>query len=293
MKIIKLKYFQHLWRAFVGNCYKLKVWSYMLLCISPYKTRHIEKGVLVSLTSYGRRVADSTPYAIFSLMNQTYRAEKIVLCLNQDKWNEENLPFLIKRLKHYGLEILYCKDVRSYTKLIPAMLKYPEYALVTIDDDVYYSKHLMETLCSCYYQNKNCIYTVRAYLIPTNEQREIAPYHSWLPISGTHMQSKNIFPLGCGGVLYPPHSLHEDFDKENLYMSLCPLADDIWFYFMAKLKGTQHRYVYNDGCIGYPIDFIWQNLNRDALRYQNVSLDKNDEQINAIIKYYNNKTSML
>lgn len=287
MNFIKKKYIVYLWRAIVGNCYKIKVWFYLIFGIEPYKKQFVEKRLIISLTSYGRRVVDSAPYAIFSMMNQTCRAEKVILCLDQTIWDNNKLPFLIRKLMHHGLEILYCRDVRSYTKLIPSIQKYPQYTIITVDDDVYYSHRLIETLFKNYQNNPNYIYAVRAYYIKQDKQGNIMPYRNWNPIVGNESHLGNIFPLGCGGILYPPCSLYKDFDKEKLFQTLCPSADDVWFYFMARLKGMRHKYVCNSGCVGYPIDFILQNLNKDALRYHNVSLDNNDEQIEAVLKYYN------
>lgn len=286
MKYLKKIYFLHLWRAIVGNCYKLKVWFYLIFNMDPYKKYSIKKGLIISLTSYGRRVTDSAPYAIFSMMNQTCRAEKIVLCLDQTKWHNKKMPFLIRKLIQHGLEILYCKDVYSYTKLIPTMKEFPQDIIITVDDDVYYSHRLTETLYNNYKNNPNYVYGIRAYYLPQDNQGNIQPYRNWIPIISKESQSRNIFLLGCGGILYPPNSLYKDFDNEDLFLSLCPLADDIWFYFMAKMQGFSHKYVYSSGCIGYPVDFIRQNLNKDALRYRNINLDKNDGQIKAILEHY-------
>ena len=71
--------------------------------------------VTVSLTSHSKRVVDFAPFAIYSIFQQTELPNRIVLNINQDKWNEENLPELIKKLMIAGLEVNFCEDVGPHT----------------------------------------------------------------------------------------------------------------------------------------------------------------------------------
>ena len=103
-----------------------------------------ETDVIVSLTSYGKRVTDSVPYAIFSIFTQSVLPNRIVLWLDNDNWNDNNLPYLLKRIQKSGLEIYYCDDIRSYKKLIPALRKFPNNPIITIDDDFYYNKDFIK-----------------------------------------------------------------------------------------------------------------------------------------------------
>ena len=56
------------------------------------------------MTSYGRRVAAVLPYTIISLLRQTYKPDRIVLWLDDEHWNDNNLPALLKRLKAHALQ---------------------------------------------------------------------------------------------------------------------------------------------------------------------------------------------
>ena len=44
---------------------------------------------------------------------------------------------------------------------------------------------------------------------------------------------------GCGGVLYPPHSLHADILNEEKIKQVLPTQDDVWFWAMAVLNNTK------------------------------------------------------
>lgn len=72
------------------------------------------KEIIISLTSYGRRVKNNIVYyTIVSLLNQTYKPSRIILWLDHS-WNDQNIPKKIRDLKNYGLEIRYYNDIRSY-----------------------------------------------------------------------------------------------------------------------------------------------------------------------------------
>lgn len=49
---------------------------------------------------------------------------------------------------------------------------------------------------------------------------------------------RNLATTG-GGTLFPPHSLHPDVFRDDIFMNLCPTTDDLCFFAMAILKGTK------------------------------------------------------
>ena len=79
--------------------------------------------IIVSLTSYGRRLQDVS-LTIESIMQGTMKPNRIVLWVDR-QWQNKRMPISLQRQQQRGLEIEYCKDIRSYTKLVPALRKYP------------------------------------------------------------------------------------------------------------------------------------------------------------------------
>ncbi len=45
--------------------------------------------------------------------------------------------------------------------------------------------------------------------------------------------------VGCGGVLYPPNILYKDITNEELFTTLAPTNDDIWFWLMAVMNNVK------------------------------------------------------
>lgn len=249
------------------------------------QTEKRKQRVIVSLTSYGRRVNDVVSFTIISLLRQTYKPDEIVLWLDHDHWNDQNLPTSLIRLKTYGLTVRYCKDIKSYKKLIPALHAYPDSLIITCDDDIYYRSNMVERLIRAYEQDPSCIYTHRAHLVSFDSQDKLLPYNDWKEeISAT---SSRVFPTGGGGCLYSLQLLHEDIDREDLFMSLAPMADDVWFYFMELLKGTPRCALPYKGYIFIPLDVFYQFLHKDSnLSNTNCKESQNDVQIRNVMNHY-------
>ena len=47
-----------------------------------------------------------------------------------------------------------------------------------------------------------------------------------------------IFPTGVGGVFYAAGVFHEDVTDVARFQELAPLADDVWLYWMHRLRGS-------------------------------------------------------
>jgi hypothetical protein len=259
-----------------GNIKKSK--RYKKTNIKPLEKRpHNSPQFIVTLTSYGKRVNKKAPYAIRSLLNQSIQPDRIVLYLAHGT----TIPTELEKLRSAGLEIRFCDDLRSYKKLIPALSEFSNDILVTADDDIYYPSDWFKLLKESYLQNTSKIHCHRAHEICLDEDKNIIPYLQWRQEVKSIEYSKRIFPTGCGGVLYPPHSLADEVFNRSVFQSLCPYADDVWFWAMARLKGTGYALV--KGCIPETVDI---GINDDGLMKINVTENKNDEQIQNIIKMY-------
>lgn len=252
-----------------------------------HKKRQLK--IIVSLTSYPARI-EEVSYTIYSLLEQSLKPDEIVLWLGHDKFpnKEKDLPDMLLNLRKRGLSIKWCKDIRSYTKLIPTLKLYPDDIIVTADDDIYYPKDWLEKLYQSYQKHPAEIHCHRVHKITFDSQRHILPYKEWIQCYMTDYPTYTNFLTGVGGVLYPPHSLYKDVLKSSLFLKLAPYADDIWFWAMAVMKGTKIRNVKK----GYS-KLTYVNPEREygiiegaTLAAENVVNGKNDEQLKKILKRY-------
>lgn len=130
-----------LWGYILKYCFDLS-----LLNIPSLGDKN-QANVIVSLTSYGRRVEKCVAYyTICSLLRQNIQPKRIILWLAENEWSDEKLPARLLRLKSKGLEIMYYKDIRSYKKLIPTLKFYPNQDIITVDDDMMYSADTVQAL---------------------------------------------------------------------------------------------------------------------------------------------------
>jgi len=239
--------------------------------------------LIVTLTSHPPRIP-TIHITINTLLNQTVKPDLIILWLAQSQFPhmEKDLPRKLLRLKRYGLTINWCENMKSYTKLIPTLKLFPEDILVTADDDVYYNPYWLEKLYDSYISNKTSIHCHRMHRIKLDETKKPLSYLQWEFCSNLTNESFFNFLTGFGGVLYPPHSLHPDVLKHELFQSLAPHADDIWFWAMAVLNRTKIKVVEN----GYnnPITIsetqdigLWRTINIKGA---------NDYQLKNVLDYF-------
>ncbi len=264
---------------------KVQIDHNMLFCTEPGVTseRYCDHDIIVSLTTYGRRI-HSVYMAIESLMEQTMKPNRIILWLD-DSFEGKRLPESINKLRKRGLEVAFCKDVRSYKKLVPALCKYPDDAIITADDDIVYDVNMLENLIVPYIENPHAIYCNRAHKMVPDGQGKLLPYNSWEWCSRERGFSPLFFPTGVGGALYPPHSLDEEVKNEEVFMQICPAADDVWFKAMSLKKGTPVCHVETRHANGeeYLLDGETQDM---GLANQNVGQSMNDPQLDAVFTQY-------
>lgn len=245
--------------------------------------RYCDNSIIVSLTTYGRRINDVC-FTIESLMQQTMKANRIVLWLD-DSFENKKLPNSLERQIDRGLEVRYTKDIKSYKKLIPALKEFPNDTIITVDDDVIYDFDFLEKFIKAHLEDSESIYAGRIHSMVLDGNGVLMPYMKW-DWNRTSIPHRH-FMTGVGGVLYPPHSLYKDVTREDIFMSLSPTADDVWFTAMAKLKGTDIKKIITRNPQGE--DYISNDAVQDmALCNINVGGDgHNDSQIQAVFSRYN------
>lgn len=250
--------------------------------IGVSKEQYLDCDVIVSLTSYSKRIYDAY-LTIESLMEQSIKPNKIILWLSNNEFQESTLPQSLKKLVNRGLSIEFTEDIKSYKKLIPTLKKYPSDIIITVDDDVLYSYDMIENFVNSYKKNPDIIYFGRGHRMTINDSGQPMSYNDWEQDIQDNNINKLNFPTGVGGILYPPGCFHEDILKTDLFMKLAPSADDVWFKSMAILKGTLSQKVY------MPNNYIEidKTAQKETALYQiNVFQNKNDEQIKNVFSKY-------
>ena len=220
--------------------------------------------LIVSLTTYPARI-NSVYKTITTLLNQTLKPDEVVLWLAREQIS--SLPDNLTKLKDFGLKIKWCKDIKSFKKLVPALEEYPEDIIVTVDDDYYYDSRLLEELYNAYLKNPQYIHARQAFRVCRAGKGEFCLKPRSYIYDKSYLPSFLNEPVGCGGVLYPPSSLHKNVLNSNQFMREVPTHDDLWFWGHALRNGTQISVIPD----GYKLkNIVVEGSQNDSLWHKNM-----------------------
>jgi hypothetical protein len=258
---------------------------------------------IVTLTSYGERLTKTAPYAIASLLAQTEPPDRIILWVAHADGGiifdaNADVTAIYAELAAKGVEIRYCEDLKSYKKLIPALREFPDDILITADDDCLYPFNWFAQLKETAKENPGKIVCHRAHEILVDDEHFPWAYASWrkaIPVpmgnaapfeAGEVVNPTAIFPVGTGGILYPPRALQSSATfqvvpeaNKMLALLICPTADEIWFWAMAKLAGMEYAMVLD----GYREDAVIDEKISRRRHAKNVDYD---EQLAEVLKHF-------
>lgn len=236
----------------------------------------LAEGLTVSLTSYPARYA-TLAWTLRSLLAQTVAADRTILWLAHG--DDAALPPDVLALRDQGLEIRLCDDLRSFKKIIPPLLVFPDDTIVTADDDVYYRADWLERLIAARREGATVV-AHRAHRI-TLSAGTPRPYREWDWGLRAPERSGLVFPTGVLGVLYAPGVFHTDVTDAELFRKLCPSSDDVWLYWMHRLNGHRAAKIG-----GHQRVLEWPSSQGTNLRSANLAGDGNDAAIAAMTQRY-------
>ena len=198
--------------------------------------RHnLKNDLIVSLTSYRPRF-EWLHLTIESLLEQTITPDKIILWIAQNEMADlpPNTTSLASKI-----EIRATKDLKSFKKIVPSILAFPTAYILICDDDIYYPRNWLKTLVDGSQENPKAIAAVPLHRFHATSDHQLAPYCDWsfdVQDNLARAPNRDTLPIGVGGVLYPPNSLHEDTTNIKLILELCPRGDDLWLHAMSKMR---------------------------------------------------------
>lgn len=245
--------------------------------------------LIVSLTSFPERMYE-IHYTIYSLLNQTIKPDEVILWLAKEQFpgGETEIPQIVLDLQKNGLTIKWCEDLRSYKKLVPTLKEFPDDIIVIVDDDIYYPNDWLERLYNQHLKTPKCVIGHRGHKIMLDDNGHPLPYRKWKRNSTVTKPSYRNFMTGCGGILYPPHSLHKDVYNVELFRKLAPYGDDIWFWAMTILNNVKIRNFWgrNKKVLLVNPEREMRNTEELTLAKLNIEQDGNNKQMSAVVAHY-------
>lgn len=200
--------------------------------------------VIISGTTYPARVKYFES-CLKSLLLQSVRPAEFIIYLSQDEF-PQGVPSRLAMYQRFGVKFeMVAGNVRSYKKLLYAVQAFPERAIITVDDDVYYPENWLEKMTDVHNRHPDDVLFYRGHLISFDDNQRVNSYKKML-YAGSAGETENIrfLPTGVCGILYPAGALHSDFNDLEKIFRLAPSADDIWFKAMATLNNRRFRRIY-------------------------------------------------
>lgn len=237
--------------------------------------------LIVSLTSYPARF-DTLHLTIKSLLDQTVRPDRIILWV--DHGAVAAVPRAVTELQGDIFSITPCDDLRSFTKIIPALRAYPDAFIAIADDDIYYPDFWLQRLTEAFDPNEPTIVYHRGHRITHLPGGQLAPYRSWqrrVADKTSLMAGTDVFPTGVGGVLYPPGSLPSLTTDAALFKLLSETCDDSWLYFMWRQTSWKAKRVPGK----MPKLVEWPSTQQQSLQSFHLGGMK-DEHLRALSEYF-------
>ena len=185
------------------------------------------------------------PKVIVSLTSYPYRFKKpeMLTCLKSLVEQETDIPYkivfnifegdikempseLVSYVEENGIEIYHCPlDLRSHKKYYYVMQDYSYLPIITVDDDIVYSKHLVHDLYTSYMKYTKCVSACYLYRMAFDTNDKIIPsFKKWnIKYDRYEPSFRNAFGSG-GGTLFPPGCL--DISEKRMPMIKSYITDD-------------------------------------------------------------------
>lgn len=236
--------------------------------------------MVVSLASFPARI-DHVWIPIETMLRQDQAPDRIVLVLSDDEFTSRELPHKLVDQQRRGLEILWVQhSARSLNKLVPTRLVYPDATIITVDDDAAYEPWVVSALTAHSREHPGTVIGHRGWAI-RHDALGIVPYNDWTRAT-PDTPAEQVFLVGVGGILYPPGALPMDLLVDtDLARRLCPTADDVWFWALARVAGAPSR------CLGRTSHReLRQQAHTPQLHAINRGRRQNDVQLARVIEHF-------
>jgi hypothetical protein len=231
-----------------------------------------EANFVVSIASYPKR-SYLLPSVFEALNKQTTLPKKWILVLSEEEWPNRSLPNYLKKLKQRGIEIIWVQNnTYAVKKLVPVLETYPDFGIVTLDDDIIYDPNLVGNLINNKYAKEGSIVGhVGKTLFRKNNELNMM-FREKKPTS-INTNPDQVYLIGVGGIYYPPKSLSPKVKDINAIHNIVPgRGSDIWFWAAALSENTKQYCImpFNSNKFGTPIPKNKMTIPKDTPGSENM-----------------------
>jgi hypothetical protein len=156
--------------------------------------------------------------------------------------DEAGIPASLRKLTGELFEIRICDDLRSYTKMVPALRgparKEGYKWLVVCDDDVIYPPNWLAAF-DLPNRDDGVAVAHRCHIVSFDPHGDFMRYCRWPKAPKGFASSEELFPTGVGGIALPCQRIHPFFYETSHFLEWAPSSDDVWIYFMLKYSNLK------------------------------------------------------
>lgn len=202
-------------------------------------TKYNEKKIIISFTTIPERL-DNLMLTLETLMEQSLKPNKIILYIYIEQFKDIDVEEILGNFIKRGLEVKrVSEDLRAHKKYFYSFQEFPNDLIITVDDDILYSKKMVELLYKGYQKYPNCIICMRAHGIKYS-QNHFEKYWDWeYEVVGKKTPKMDLIATGGAGTLYEPKQFsNEIYNKKNI-IKLSLSADDLWLKAMQIINNIK------------------------------------------------------
>ena len=237
------------------------------------------EGFVVGMTSYPPRIR-SCWKAVETLLRQDIRGVPVALVLSSEEFPDHKIPWKLRQQTRRGLTILWTEgNGRSFDKLLPLRVAYPDHSIITVDDDKYYPHDLARRLIRAHLDNPGHIVGARGWRVTERKDPRNPKFGANWKRALPGDSGRGLHIPGGNGCLYPPGTLNPIVDDFDLATRLCPDTDDIWFWAAAHLNETPFY------CLGMPEHRPISSMAKGPALYDKGRVS-HQEQFQAVLEYF-------
>lgn len=194
--------------------------------------------IVVSMTTIPSRI-EALKNNLITAITQTLEYDKLLLNIDDDTTEEFINEYNKLKKLDPRIEINLCdKKWRSCNKLLPAIKKYPEADIITIDDDVRYNSSWFEALYTEHKKYPKCIISFESRKVELIDNG--VKYTKFLSLNMDDLETPNIYMSKLA--YFPTHTFDNTdlFNYEKMIETTDGNHDELWFWINSTLNGVKN-----------------------------------------------------
>lgn len=207
-----------------------------------------QRGRLIVSLSPGADEGGKMNVCLASLLGQTVKADKIIVQLPRQKFQNRQFCFNFLEMIDQGIEVRWCEDCGRYNSLLPTLTDYPQDIIVTCGcGNVYPENFLADLLAAWRGHPQDIICMATAKAVRKNGRLEYEFGKDAYYVDGSLLN----IPVSQAGMLLPPGAFGKIALNTDICLRRAFTFPDLWIWLMAIVHKRKVRRLTPAGKCGW------------------------------------------